>query len=91
MGVPFFTEGTTPRIKDSVRRIEMKILGAIADIDISGGAVDYATGGNFSGSGSPEGAVTASIGAVYIDTATGSFWQKRSGTATNTGWIQQIA
>lgn len=91
MAVPFFSENTTPRIKDTQRRIEMKILGAISDIDISGGAVDYATGGNFSGSGSPEGVVTASPGATYVDTATGNFWTKKTGTATNTGWIQQTA
>lgn len=87
----FYPEGNTPKLFDTQRRIEMKILGAIIDSAPGSGATDYATGGNFSGSGSPEGAVIASPGAVYLDTATGSLWSKRTGTGTNTGWLQQIA
>jgi len=42
------------------------------------------------GSGSPEGAVTASPGAIYLDTAGDALWIKKTGTATNTGWLQLI-
>lgn len=42
-----------------------------------------------SGSGSPEGAVTASPGATYLRTSDESFWVKKTGTG-NTGWIQLI-
>ena len=48
-------------------------------------------GGGSAGVGSPEGVVTASPGAVYIDTSTNSLWVKRTGTHTNTGWVQMIA
>lgn len=87
----FYPEGNTPKLFDTQRRIEMKILGAILDTAPGSGATDYATGGNFSGVGSPEGAVIASPGATYIDTATGNLWTKNSGTGTNTGWAQQTA
>lgn len=46
--------------------------------------------GGFAGVGSPEGVVTASPGAPYIDTSSGSFWIKKTGTG-NTGWLQLIA
>ncbi len=39
------------------------------------------------GSGSPEGAVTAPVGDLYTDTATGDLWLKTSGTG-NTGWTE---
>ncbi len=38
------------------------------------------------GSGSPEGSVTAPVGATYKDTSTGIFWVKTVGTG-NTGWL----
>lgn len=37
------------------------------------------------GSGSPEGAVTAGVGAIYQDTTNGKLYEKVSGTG-NTGW-----
>lgn len=81
----FFYEGDTPRIKDSLWRITQKILGGIQGGVGSSGS--YATGGNFSGSGSPEGVVTASPGAFYVDTdAPGTSYFKASGTG-NTGWV----
>lgn len=87
----FFPEGTTPRIKDTKRRIQMKILGAILDTAPGSGATDYATGGNFSGAGSPEGTIIASPGATYVDTVSGNLWTKKTGVGTNTGWNQQTA
>jgi hypothetical protein len=42
------------------------------------------------GQGTPEAAVTADIGALYINTDGGAgttLYVKESGTATNTGWI----
>lgn len=80
----FFPEGDTPRIKDSMWRITQKILGGIS----SGSSGSYASGGNYSGSGSPEGVQAASPGATYIDTdAPGTLYFKRTGTGTNTGWV----
>ena len=87
----FYLDGNTPRSTDPVHRIEMKILGAILDTAPGSGATDYATGGNFSGAGSPEGVVVASPGATYIDTTNGFFWMKKTGTGTNTGWINVVA
>lgn len=46
---------------------------------ISGGS------GNATGTGSPEGVVSASPGAGYLDTATGNFYVKQTGTGS-TGW-----
>lgn len=48
---------------------------------------------NFSGSGSPEGVVTASVGATYLDisnTGNPGWWVKAVGTG-NTGWRNMIA
>lgn len=89
-GTPtFYAEGSVPYRDDPRRVIEMKILGATIDFGtITGTVVDYATGGNFSGSGSPEGAVSASPGATYVDTdAPTQFYYKASGVGTNTGWV----
>ena len=78
----FFQEGDTPRIKDSMWRITQKILGGGV-----GSSGSYASGGNFSGAGSPEGVVTAVPGATYVDTnAPGTLWFKRTGTGS-TGWV----
>lgn len=44
----------------------------------------------FVGSGSPNTVVTASPGAIYLNTAGGAIttlWVKESGSATNTGWV----
>lgn len=46
--------------------------------------------GGLTGSGSPEGVVTAEPGAVYLDTTNNSLWIKRTGSG-NTGWIQLLA
>src|SRR3972149_1302415 len=40
----------------------------------------------FSGVGSPEGVVTASVGDGYVDTGNNHLYKKVTGTATNTGW-----
>lgn len=40
-----------------------------------------------SGSGTPNGVITADIGQVYTDTANGNLWIKTSGNGTSSGWI----
>ena len=40
-----------------------------------------------SGSGTPNGVITADIGQAYTDTANGNLWIKTSGNGTSTGWI----
>lgn len=40
----------------------------------------------FQGTATPEAAVTASIGDLFIDTSNGKLYQKTSGNGTNTGW-----
>lgn len=42
------------------------------------------------GEGTPEGAVTASVGRLYVDTTGGAgtvLYVKESGDATDTGWV----
>lgn len=63
--------------------IELYLLCELANNGGGGG-----TGGE-SGSGSPEGAVTAEPGTTYYDTVNSIFWVKGSGSG-NTGWIQLI-
>ena len=46
-----------------------------------------ADGSHFTGAGSPEGVVTASPGAIYLDTTNLQIYHKFSGVATNTGWL----
>jgi len=62
---------------------------------VSGG-LEIGKGGAFvrSGAGTPEGAVTGSVGDVFLrsDGAAGtSFYVKETGTATNTGWVAYSA
>jgi hypothetical protein len=66
------------------RVLEAKILNAIIG---SGGGTG---GAGIVGSGSPEGVVTAPPGTSYFNSATNSFWYKRTG-AGNTGWVELIA
>jgi hypothetical protein len=80
----FLGDGPTPRRGDALWAIEQKILGAIV-----GGAGGGGAGAGFSGTGSPEGVVTAAPGAVYTDVSTGGFWNKVTGTG-NTGWNQLV-
>ncbi len=47
--------------------------------------------GIFSGSGSPEGVVTAQIGSLYTDTTYGKVYKKSTGDGTNTGWSEFAA
>lgn len=80
----FLSDGHTPRRTDTLWTIEQKILGALEDGAGGGG------GTGLSGSGSPEGVVTADPGTTYLDTSDNGFWAKNSGSG-NTGWIQLIA
>ena len=47
--------------------------------------------GIFSGSGSPEGVVSAQIGSLYTDTTYGKVYKKTTGDGTNTGWDEFAA
>jgi hypothetical protein len=38
------------------------------------------------GSGSPSGVISAEVGQIYTDTATGNIYAKTSGNGTKTGW-----
>lgn len=83
----FFPEHHTPNAGDSEDRIMQKILGTLVDIETAG--VGGGLTGNFSGTGSPEGVVTASPGAHYLDTTDPDnlvSWYKVTGTNTDTGW-----
>lgn len=42
----------------------------------------------YQGSGSPQSVLTANIGSIYTDTTNGNVWEKNTGAATNTGWVQ---
>jgi hypothetical protein len=42
---------------------------------------------SLTGTGSPLGAVSASVGAIYTDLTDGSLYTKTSGTNTTTGWV----
>lgn len=66
-----------------IANFEKAVLYLLANGGAGGG------GGGESGTGSPEGVVTASPGTTYYDTASGSFWVKGSGTG-NTGWVPLV-
>ena len=85
----FLGDGNTPRRSDALWAIEQKILGAIRGGGGGGGGGGAGTG-TFSGVGSPEGVVTASPGATYLDTSTNGFWVKNNGSGS-TGWFNEIA
>jgi len=51
------------------------------------GNTGNASGAHFFGSGSPEGVVTASVGATYLDVTNLNEYDKYSGMDTNTGWL----
>jgi hypothetical protein len=53
-----------------------------------GGVAGGAGGGNFNGSGSPEGVVAADVDSVYVQTDRSAIWYKVTG-AGNTGWERQ--
>lgn len=66
-----------------------------AELDISGSAttaavaVQAASVSNLAGSGSPEGAVSASEGQFYLDNDTGTWYRRPTGSGTGSvGWIQ---
>lgn len=57
-----------------------------SDIGSTGGGTGSA---GLYGTGSPEGVKTADPGTTYLDTDTGDFWVKKTGTG-NTGWLELI-
>lgn len=56
-------------------------------VEVTGGGGSGGTG--LSGSGTPQAVVTAAVGTTYLDTASGDFWVKQTGSG-NTGWLQLI-
>lgn len=68
-------------------QLQLIIAQLLCDISVNGTG---SGGGGLAGAGSPEGSVTASPGATYLDTSSNGFWVKKTGTG-NTGWIQLIA
>lgn len=48
------------------------------------------TSKKFSGDEDPEGVVEAWPGSSYLNTETETWWFKKSGNGTKTGWIQVI-
>lgn len=61
------------------------------NISESSGVVDITTSINIlSGTGTPEGAVAAAVGSLYVDTAgstSTTLYVKETGTTTSTGWV----
>ena len=47
-------------------------------------------GGNFSGTGDPNGTVTAGPGAIYVDVSNGDRWHKTGVNTGDTGWVKVI-
>lgn len=76
-----YASGTTPLPTDTLRVIEEKILIALNEGGTGGGP----GGGWLKGVVDPEGVVTATAPAGYVNTANQTFWIKESGTG-NTGW-----
>lgn len=77
----FLSWGSTPHRTDTVNTLLKRIAGGLA---AGGGG-----GGGESGSGSPEGSVTANPGTTYWDSVNEVFWVKSTGTG-NTGWYQLV-
>lgn len=78
----FFPENNTVLPSDN----ELRSLHKIVSLSGGGSSATYSSGGNFSGTGSPEGVVTANKGATYTDTAAQQFYFKTT-DGTNTGWV----
>lgn len=78
MSAEIFGSGTVPQKSDTLRMLVVKDVNATR------------SHGGLSGTGSPEGSVTASPGATYVDVASGALWAKKTGTGA-TGWIQKVA
>lgn len=75
-----YSTGNVPLRTDPTRVIEVKILRAL----------NSGAGGGLSGSGSPEGVVSAPPGATYVDTSGGTLYIKVTGTGA-TGWQVVVA
>lgn len=79
----YFPEGNIPQPQDYSERSLQKINDLLYN---GGGGVPNPLVGNFSGHGDPNGVVTASVGANYLNLDSGSWTPKVSGINTNTGW-----
>lgn len=79
-----YSTGSVPQLTSTERQLLVKLLLAAN----SGGGGGGGGSGMF-GVGSPQGVVTANQGTTYLQTDTGSFWAKQTGTG-NTGWLELI-
>ena len=80
-------------VPDSSATFNITTLVMPTTVYIPGSSVGGGSGSNYSGLGSPEGAVVASPGAIYTDLTDPTLpkiWSKTSGTAA-TGWVQLIS
>jgi hypothetical protein len=75
--------------KDFQRCSKKELLICIAQLLCNISAGGGTGGGGLAGVGSPEGVTTANPGTTYLDTASGSFYAKQTGSG-NTGWLQLI-
>jgi len=66
-------------------RNKLSIIGAAIILTAITAIAGYITVVN--GSGTPNSVITADVGQIYTDTATGNLWIKTSGNNTSTGWI----
>ncbi len=83
MSAVVFGSGTVPQRADTRWNLLVKMVLATT----GGGGGGGGTGGaGIVGTGSPEGAVTASPGTTYLNNSDGGLWMKRTGTG-NTGWF----
>jgi hypothetical protein len=81
-----YSTGSVPQLTSTERQLLVKLLIAANNNTGGGGG----GGSGLYGSGSPAGAVSASPGTTYIDTSTGNFWVKQTGTGSS-GWLELIS
>jgi hypothetical protein len=81
-----FLSGTSPTAIDTRRILLVKILNSLNGGGGGGGGSGTGQAG-IVGVGSPEGVQTATAGTSYLDSSTGAYWYKQTGSG-NTGWTQ---
>jgi hypothetical protein len=83
----FYPEGSKPLNGDTLQKTMQKINGAL--YAMSGGGSGGKAIEAYSGTGNPNGVVTATaVPAVYFQTDAGNtIWSKTSNAGTNTGWV----
>lgn len=99
-GVASGTAGTITLVKEAdgspaISNVTTLVFSNGSLTDDGGGQVTVTTGGSGTdgtlfGAGSPEGSQSGSRGDTYYDTTNDTFWAKKSGDATSTGWVQVV-